>query len=469
MKYFKRAAYLISTMIFSAMSLLAYAPAASANSYPGGNWKLTFYSPVTDTDTAQEIYTVNADGTNLQRITDDSIQQANPQWSPSMTSRMIAFDQDDDVADPAQNRNIYTQAIDAIGAKSGSPAVVSGANTCENEWDPSWSPDEATVAYHRTSIVRADCSVGSPGGPNHIFTIPSAGGSATARTGGGGTDADFRDTEPTWNKDGDTLTFTRTDTSDDSTDIATVPSTGSEAGVIIIPGSDGGGSPQWSPDENTIVFTKGGEVWTYASGAGSATQLTTGATIASAPTYSPDGKIIATSGTAGIAFYNSTTGALLDTVTIADNAPLGFTASNGIHEVDWARTSTPPSTVHECTTFVNNDCTDDEFDPSIPDACSTGNLSAITKAAAYGDPSYSGGKFTYSPDNNYVGTDQYIYTYYDSNLNAITCTVNITVLPLTPDAGAPTGSNRGMLVGSIMAAGALSAGYVYKKKRFARR
>lgn len=466
MKIFKRIAYLVSAFSFSALSLLAYAPQANANSYPGGNWKLTFYSPVTDTDTSQEVYTVNPDGTSLQQITDDTTQQSNPQWSPNMSDRKIAFDQDDDAADPDQDRNIYIQGIDSSGAASGSPTVLSGADTCENEWDPSWSPDESTIAFHRTSTVRNDCSVGSPGGPNHIFTIPAGGGSPSARTGGGVTDDDYRDTEPTWNKDGDTLTFTRTDTGDESTDIATVPSNGTEANVVVITGSDGGSSPQWSPLEDTIVFRKGGEIWTYTIGDVSATQLTNGASISSAPTYSPDGQIIAASGNAGIAFYNASTGALMDTVTLSDTGD--FTASEGIHEVDWARMTAPPSTVHECTTYVNEDCVDTEFDPRIPDVCATGDQSAITTAAENGDPSYSSGNFTYSPDENYVGEDQYIYRYYDEYMNAITCTINITVLPRTPDAGAPNKANT-ILIGAVTAAGALSAGYMYKKKRFARR
>jgi Tol biopolymer transport system component len=459
MKFIKRTAYLLSTLVFSAASLLAYAPPVSANSYPGGNWKLTFYSPVDDENTAQEIYVVNADGSGLVRITDDDIQQANPQWSPNMTNRQIAFDQDTDVADPDQDRNIYIQNINANGEAVGAPTELNGADTTENEWDPSWSPDGSTIAFHRRSTVGGS-------GPNHIFTIDSSGGTAEARTGGGVSDDDYRDTEPTWNKDGDTLVFTRTDTSDDSTIIATVPSDGVEADVVTIPGSEGGGSPQWSPLTNTIVFQKDGEIWTYTIGDASAEQLTTGADIPFAPTYSPDGTIIAASGNAGIAYYNANTGAEITTVTIATNAGLGFDASNGIHEVDWARRTAPDDTVHECTTYVNTDCT--EFEPEIPEPCAGSDTSEITTAAEHGTPKFSNGTYTFTPAKDYVGEDQYVYTYLDENWNSITCTVNITVLPKAPDTGAPS-DNRGILIGSILATGALSSGYIYKKKRFARR
>lgn len=476
MKALKRLAYLVSTFLFSAFSLLAYAPQANANSYYGGNWKLTFYSPVDDEDTTQEVYTINPDGTDLQRITDDDGQQSNPQWSPSMSSRQLAFDQDDDLTDDqtstGQDRNIYIQDIDSAGAANGAPTVLSGADTCENEWDPSWSPDGGTIAYHRTSDVRNDCSAGDAGGPNHIFTIDSAGGTAEARTGSSSTgtcdstcDGDTRDTEPTWNMDGDTLVFTRTDTGDDSTDIATVPATGDEDDVEIIPGSDGGASPQWSPLTNTIVFQKGGEIWTYTVGDGTAEQLTSSASYPYAPTYSPDGTLIAATGSGTIGYYSASTGALVDTMVVATNAGLGYDSANGSHEIDWARASAPDDSVHECTTYVNEDCVDDDFDPEIPDECSTGNLSSIINAADDGTPSYSSGNFTYTPDHNYVGEDQYVYRYYDEYMNAITCTINITVLPRTPDSGEAPSSNLGLMAGSGLIATAIGSGYIMRRKR----
>lgn len=451
MKLFKRFAYLISAMAFSAFTLLAYAPGVNANSYYGGNWKLTFYSPVDFDDSAQEVYTVNPDGTDLQQITDDSIQQANPQWAPSTSSRQIAFDQYD-----TDNRNIYTQDIDSDGAASGSPTVVSGANTAENEWDPSWSPDGSTIAFHRRTTVGGS-------GPNHIFTIDSSGGTAAARTGGGAGDDDYRDTEPTWNKDGDTLVFTRADTSDDSTVIATVPSDGDEADVEVIPGSAGAASPQWSPLTNTIVFEKGDEIWTYTIGDGTSSQLTNGASYPYAPTYSPDGTMIASTGSGTIGFYNASTGVLIDAVTLASSGD--FSASDGPHEIDWARGSSPDDSVHDCTTYVNEYCNDGDFNPNIPDICYTGNLSDITSDPAHGLPAYSNGKYSYKPDLDYVGTDQYVYTYFDEFMNKSTCTINITVIPRTPDSGEAPSSNLGLMAGSGLIAAAIGSGYIMRRKR----
>lgn len=486
MKYLKRTAYIFGAMLFSALTLLAQSPVARANSYFGGNGRITFYSPVTLDSTAQEVYTANADGTDLQRVTSNQLPDANPQWNPD--ADQIAFDSR---IDSTNKHDIYTQAMNADGTPTGDAATaVSGADTTENEWDPSWSPDGGSIAFHRRSTVGGS-------GPNHIFTIDSTGGTAAALTGGGAGDTDFRDTEPTWSKDGTYLTFTRTNlqgtltdcsdedtTADDKpTAIAVVPAGGTEADVVIVDGEGWNeclASPQWSPSDNRIVYTdkttaSAEEINTVDLGdsfenlsSPSPSALTSGATIPWAPTFSPDGKIIAASGNAGIAYYNSTTGALLTTVTIADDSGQAFTASNGIHEVDWARAAAPDNSVHDCTIYVNETCNNGDFDPEIPDVCSTGTLSEITTDAKNGTPGYSGGNFTYKPDKNYVGTDKYVYTYYDSNMNAITCTVNITVLPKAPATGEAPANSKGLMIGSITAAGALSVAYAKKKRLFRR-
>lgn len=453
MSLFKRFAYLMSMTGFVVFSLLSNSPFAHANSYPGGNWKITFYSPVSHTDSTQEVYTVNPDGTDLQRITNDSIQEANPQWSPDMVDHKLAINKDTD-ATGGEDWGLFTQAITSAGAASGSLTALSGASVADvNEWDPSWSPDGSTIAFHRQT--QGDT------GPNHIHTILTTGTpTATALTSG----ATSKDTEPTWNKEGTKLTFTRTDTTDDSTDIGVISASGGT--VTLIPGSDGGSSPQWSPVSNTIVFTKSGVLWTYTEGDSSAAALPGGSSSAYAPTYSPDGKIIAATSNNTIKFYDSTSGALIHTTTIESNSGLGFDAADGIHEVDWARQAAPENTVHECTTTVNVPCDDGDFSPNIPDACSTGLLSSITTTAQHGDPTYADGSFTFTPSTDYVGTDQYIYTYYDQYMNSITCTVNITVLPNAPDSGVKQNVSPvliGMVGAATIAFGVLMRKRIYHK------
>lgn len=454
MSLFKRFAYLVSTISFMMFSFIASSPLAHANSYPGENWKITFYSPVSHIDSTQEVYTVNPDGTDLQRITNDSIQEANPQWSPDMTDRKLAINKDTD-ATGGEDWGLFFQKITSTGGADVDPLTAfSGASVADvNEWDPSWNLDGTAIAFHRQT--QGDT------GPNHIHTIPTTGSpTATALTSG----ATSKDTEPTWNKEGTKLTFTRTDTTDDSTDIAVISASGGT--VTLIPGSDGGSSPQWSPVADTIVFSKNSVLWTYTEGDASAVVMPGGSANVSAPTYSPDGKLIAAAHNNTIKFYDASSGVLVHTTTIATNAGLGFDAADGIHEVDWARQQAPVNTVHECTTTVNVPCSDGDFSPNIPDACSTGLQSTISTTAQHGEPGYADGNFTFTPTVDYVGTDQYIYTYYDQYMNSITCTVNITVLPNAPDTGVKQNISPvlvGVLGATILASGALVRKRMYHR------
>ncbi len=498
MNIVKRIAYAASTIVFSAASLLVYAPSTSANSYFGGNWKLVFYSqtaeddenPNTDVDT-QELFSINANGTGLEQVTSNDVPDANPQWSPSTSARRIAFDR---YVDGDQLRDIYIQNINADGTPSGSAVALSGGASEEgsNEYDPSWNPTGDKIAYHSgvdDSVALFTINVsGTTGTGNNQVTDPDARGTAYETTNDIDTDeqrVSVRDTEPTWDRNGDWLTFTRTfytydlnggdpDTLD-STErvVAIVPFDGDESDVIELSGTTSGGSPQWSPIANKIVYQHSGNIierdlksTISTPGDDTTSTLVDASYNVFAPTYSPDGKFVAASGGFGYAIYNYANGEEVVNVQ-ADSLDLGENA-NGVHELDWARTAAPGNSVHECTIYVNETCKDGDFKPQIPDACVPNSGANLTKTPSNGAASYSNGNFTYKPKKDYVGEDQYVYRYTDENMNAITCTVNITVLPRAPDTGG-AGSSKGFMIGSILAAGALSSAYVYKKKRFARR
>lgn len=443
MKFIFRFHRVVLALLFVVALFIPQQP-TGANSYFGGNGKITFYSPVTLDDTEQEVYTINPDGTGLAQVTSNSLADANPQWAPS--GNKVAYDR---YVDVTNQQDIYTQSIASDGSGSGTATVVSGANTPAREFDPSWNPDGDTIAYHRCHLdVSDDCD-----SPYQIYTVPAAGGSATRIT----SIATHADTEPTWRKDGAYLVFGRRQTSDDarSIQIAQPVAGGGTITEVDTGAADSMGSPQWSPTENKVVYAKLGNIWIYNQDTDTKAQLTSTGDV-SAPTWSPDGRYIATGGSSQIRFFSATTGALVHTTTISSGGSTDFTPAEGAIEVDWARATAPPDTVHECTTYVNENCT--SFTPTIPSDCQS-----VTTAASHGTPSYSSGH-VYTPSTDYVGDDSYVYTYEDEYFNEITCTVNITVLPRPPETG-EGGKSYTPLVFAAAGTGAVMYGAYYLKRR----
>lgn len=421
-----------------------------ANSYFGGNGRITFYSPVTLDDTTQEVYTINPDGTGLAQVTSNVLADANPQWAPS--GNKVAFDR---YVDGTNQQDIFVQSVSSSGAGSGTATVVSGANTPAREFDPSWSPDGDTIAYHRCHLdVSNDCD-----SPYQIYTIPAAGGSATRIT----SIATHADTEPTWRKDGAYLVFGRRQVSDDarSIQIAQPVAGGGTITQVDSGAADSMGSPQWSPTANKVIYTKGGDLWMYNQDTDTkeiwVDTSEIGTSSVSAPTWSPDGRYIAVGGSSQIRFFSATSkNTLVHTTTISSGGSTDLTPSDGAIEVDWARATAPSNTVHECTTYVNEDCT--QFTPSIPSACQS-----VTSSASHGTPGYTNGAHIFTPEANYVGTDTYVYTYEDGSFNQITCTVNITILPRSPDSGRSASSRTWLYLMGLIPASAAGL-WVYKKR-----
>jgi Tol biopolymer transport system component len=130
-----------------------------------------------------DIYVMDADGANLERVTTDPAPELQPAWSPDGTR--IAF---------ASVRDGWTRifVIDADGTNETRLTDVDGAHDSH----PAWSPDGTRIAFQRWTIgqERTDVLLMNPDGTGLVNL----------------TDHAAHDMEPAWSPDGRRILFTST-------------------------------------------------------------------------------------------------------------------------------------------------------------------------------------------------------------------------------------------------------------------
>jgi Tol biopolymer transport system component len=168
------------------------------------------------------IYVANVDGSGLHRLTQTSRGAAWPSWSPDGTR--IAF---------ASRGEIYTIGASAKGLQRLTRNTVDDAT-------PAWSPDGSTILF---------ASARGPGGSHRLTLIPAKGGSARVLPLRGG--------EPAWSPDGRRIAWARA-----------VTGAAAETDELWVANADGSDEhrllrervgvashhPTWSPDGRTIAF-----------------------------------------------------------------------------------------------------------------------------------------------------------------------------------------------------------------------
>jgi Tol biopolymer transport system component len=252
----------------------------------------TLTGRITFSGGTDDIWTVNADGSGLKRLTLDPGEDFDPSWSPD--GRLIAFRSMRD-----GNNEIYVMRADGSGQHN-----VSRDRT--EDWGPAWSPDGEVVwncqfdlsAGFRACVSGPDgrgarrIPVGryfeypawSPDGtkiafmsqeadaggndPNYNIFVVNADGSGLRRL----TDAPGEDGFPSWSPDGRKIAFssTRDDCSNSSAaDCRTTGDIGPYQTIYVMnaDGSDQhrlslqlGQFVDWSPDGRYLVFSPGLQV-----------------------------------------------------------------------------------------------------------------------------------------------------------------------------------------------------------------
>lgn len=236
---------------------------------------------------SRQVSVVRAENAAADRVYDD------PELSPD--GERVVFSTDEGAADFDEGIAVVNRDGNGFRRLTTPPAGTETTYTIDVA--PAWSPNGQTVLFSRLSV---DTSSGTEVTRSALFTVPAAGGTATAVA--GATDGYTGD----WSPDGTRIVFTALPADADSGPLTVVNADGTGR----TPLGPTGLMPAWSPDGTTIAYATvtardtdrvraedtaqiavvpatGGPGTTFA-----VTKPGTAATVAEYPAWTPDGQSI---------------------------------------------------------------------------------------------------------------------------------------------------------------------------------
>ncbi len=232
--------------------------------HPAASAPIAFMS---DRDGNLEIYVMNADGSGVTNLTNNSAGDGFPSWSPD--GARIAF-----VSDRDGNLEIYVMNADGSG-------VTNLTNNSAGDGSPSWSPDGARIAFDSDRDGNRDM---------HIYVMNGDGSDVTNLTKNSSLDTH---TSPSWSPDGQRIAF------ESDGDIYVMNADGSDLTRLtrLIGFSKANMSPSWSPDGQRIAFESNRhgnwDIYVMNPDGSGETKLTKSPANDGSPSWSPDGQHIA--------------------------------------------------------------------------------------------------------------------------------------------------------------------------------
>ncbi len=201
---------------------------------------------LSERDGNSEIYTSNADGTGIKRLTNNSFAEYDPEWSPD--GKKIAFARSrgpEDTSEPFYPIDADIYIMDADG--SNVVRLTDGGNN----YHPVWSPDGHRIAY-----------AGLENGDNRIRVIGTDGPPTTPVIVGW---SRGWNTDPTWSPDGQWIIFASDWFAYDfATLLFRVRADGSELPTLFFPVDVNASTltdayylqPSWSPNGSRVAFAE---------------------------------------------------------------------------------------------------------------------------------------------------------------------------------------------------------------------
>lgn len=220
-----------------------------------------------DRDGDNEIYVMNADGSGTTQITDNDTEDGGATWSPDRTQLAYATGGSTGTVGGIVIRTVDGELVDRLGQ-------IANFGTF-----PDWSPDGASVLFHRPN----------GGGDTDLIGLDLDGTSFLVANG------PTRDLSPSWSPDGADVAFA---SDRDGDDLEIHIGRPDEEGTTQLTDNDAlDASPDWSPDGALIAFDSDREgsrnIYVIGVDGSGEIQLTDGSSNDQAASWSPDGSQVA--------------------------------------------------------------------------------------------------------------------------------------------------------------------------------